>query len=260
MTTGDPPGDGGVAFLGLRFAALDMAGAVRWIGEAMAGPRFRYVVTPNVDHLVRFHAAQAEPWHPAFATAEREADLVLNDSRILQRLARLSGIDLPLVPGSDLTRVLLADGAPPAGRVALIGGGEAEAAWLRGRLPGAAVLHLRPPMGVLRDVAVQTGIAAFVERERPALTLFAIGAPQSEIVAHLIRARGQAGGVGLCIGASMEFLTGAKKRAPVLLQRLSLEWAYRLGSEPRRLWRRYLVEGPRIFAIWLRWRGPPAGG
>lgn len=247
-------------FLGLQFAKVDMAAAIGWIGEATAGPHFRYVVTPNVDHLVRFHAARAEPWHAAFATAEREADLILNDSRILRRLARLSGIDLPLVPGSDLTRVLLAEGAPPAARVALIGGGEAEAAWLRGRLPGAAVLHLRPPMGVLRDPAVQAGIAEFVERERPALTLFAIGAPQSEIVSHLIRARGRACGVGLCIGASMEFLTGAKKRAPVLLQRLGLEWAYRLGSEPRRLWRRYLVEGPRIFAIWLRWRGPTAGG
>lgn len=254
MTGMDAPPAGGVEFLDLRFAALDMAGAVRWIRDAMAGPRFRYVVTPNVDHLVRFHTAGAESWHPAFAQAEREADLLLNDSRILRRLARLSGVDLPLVPGSDLTRVLLADGALPATRVALIGGGAAEAEWLRARLPGATVLHLQPAMGVLRDAEAQAAIAAFVEHERAQLTLFAIGAPQSEMVAHLIRARGVAGGVGLCIGASMEFLTGAKRRAPLAFQRLGLEWAFRLGSEPRRLWRRYLVEGPRIFAIWRKWR------
>jgi UDP-N-acetyl-D-mannosaminuronic acid transferase (WecB/TagA/CpsF family) len=60
-------------------------------------------------------------------------------------------------------------------------------------------------------------------------------------------------GVGLCIGASLEFLTGAKRRAPLWLQRLGLEWLFRLLTEPRRLWRRYLVEGPRIFVLWWRW-------
>ncbi len=258
MTAVSPPGE--VEFLGLGFAALDMAGAIAWIREAMTAERFRYVVTPNVDHLVRLHTGQSEPWHRAFVAAEAAADLTLNDSRILARLAGLSGIDLPLVPGSDLTRILLAAGAFPGTRVALIGGSAAEAAWLRRQLARAEVLHLEPPMGVLRDVAVQQSIADYIETERPALTLFAIGAPQSEIVAHGVQQRGRAGGVGLCIGASIEFLTGNKRRAPRAMQRLNLEWAFRLLSEPRRLWRRYLVEGPKIFAIWARWRdGRPLG-
>ena len=66
-----------------------------------------------------------------------------------------------------------------------------------------------------------------------------------------------AGGTGLCIGASVEFVTGAKRRAPRWMQRLGVEWLHRLLSEPGRLWRRYLVEGPRIFAMAWRWR-PPA--
>ena len=251
--TGSPP-EADIAFLGLHFAAMDLPGAVAWVREAMAAARFRYVVTPNVDHVVRLHSARAEPWHAAFVAAEAAADLTLNDSRILARLAGLSGIRLPVVPGSDLTRVLLDGDDLPGERVALIGGSAAEAAWLRARLSRAVVSHLAPPMGVLRDPAIQASIADFVERERPALTLFAIGAPQSEIVAHRIAQRGIAGGVGLCIGASMEFLTGNKRRAPQMLQRLNLEWAFRLASEPRRLWRRYLVEGPKIFAIWARWR------
>ena len=61
-------------------------------------------------------------------------------------------------------------------------------------------------------------------------------------------------GVGLCIGASIEFLSGAKRRAPLWVRRLRIEWAFRLASEPRRLWRRYLIEGPRIFAIWRDWK------
>jgi spore germination cell wall hydrolase CwlJ-like protein len=52
----------------------------------------------------------------------------------------------------------------------------------------------------------------------------------------------------------LDFITGAQKRAPLFLQKLNLEWAHRLASNPRRLWRRYLVEGVRIFPIYAKWR------
>lgn len=251
MTSGDAAAT--VAFLDLRFAAIDLEGARRWVVDALAAPHFRYVVTPNVDHVVRLQNGDPA-WRTAFVAAEADADLCLNDSRILHALARRSGIDLPTVPGSDLTRVLLDEGIPSGTKVALIGGSVADAAWLRSRLPDATTLHFEPPMGVLRDPRAQQAIVDFVERERPQLTLFAIGAPQSEIVAHQLQQRERTGGVALCIGASIEFLTGAKRRAPRAMQRLGLEWAFRLASEPRRLWRRYLVEGPAIFAIWWRWQ------
>lgn len=63
-------------------------------------------------------------------------------------------------------------------------------------------------------------------------------------------------GTALCIGASLEFLTGQLKRAPRLAQKLYLEWAHRLLSEPRRMWRRYLIEGPKIFLLAYRWENP----
>ena len=109
-------------------------------------------------------------------------------------------------------------------------------------------------MGVRDRPALQEEIACFVEREAPDFTFLAMGAPQSELVAQRLANRGKARGVALCIGASIEFLSGARRRAPRWTQRLGLEWAFRLLSEPRRLWRRYLVQGPRIFVIWYRWR------
>ncbi|MBS0479490.1 MAG: WecB/TagA/CpsF family glycosyltransferase [Proteobacteria bacterium] len=247
-----PPG--ALEFLDLHFAAMDIDRVARWVLDALTAPRFRYVVTPNVDHIVRLHNGSGEPWHAAFVAAERDADLCVNDSRVLAKLARLSGLSLPVVPGSDLTRILIDAGMPAASKVALIGGGSGDAAWLQTRLPSASIRHFEPPMGVRDNVGAQQAIVDFVESEQPNLTLFAIGAPQSEIVANQIRRRGKARGAGLCIGASIEFLTGAKRRAPRAMQRLGLEWAFRLASEPRRLWRRYLVEGPAIFAIWWRWR------
>jgi exopolysaccharide biosynthesis WecB/TagA/CpsF family protein len=66
--------------------------------------------------------------------------------------------------------------------------------------------------------------------------------------------RGDAVGVGLCVGASLEFLVGRIRRAPSWMQAARLEWLHRLLSEPRRLARRYLIEGPKILAIWGRWR------
>jgi len=80
--------------------------------------------------------------------------------------------------------------------------------------------------------------------------------PQQEILALRVAQAGGAVGVGLCIGASLDFLTGRKARAPLWMQKASLEWLHRLLSEPGRLWRRYLIEGPRIFRLTMRWRKP----
>ena len=60
--------------------------------------------------------------------------------------------------------------------------------------------------------------------------------------------------MGLCVGASLDFLGGKARRAPVWVQRARLEWLHRLVQEPGRMWRRYLVEGPKVFLLWQRWR------
>lgn len=237
-------------FLGVRFDRVTMAEAVHWIEEQAQGARFAYVVTPNVDHVVMLHDHGQEKWRAAYREAVAASELTINDSRILARLARLSNVALPVTPGSDLVRELVSRAAARDGSLALIGGRAEEAEWLRQALPRWRIAHLEPPMGVRDDPAAQTAIAEFVEAEHAELVLFAIGAPQSEIVAHAIARRGRAGGVGLCIGASVEFLSGAKRRAPSWMQRAGLEWLFRLVSEPGRLWRRYLLRGPRIFRLW----------
>ena len=65
---------------------------------------------------------------------------------------------------------------------------------------------------------------------------------------------GSAKGIGLCCGASLDFLSGKTDRAPEWMRRTRLEWLHRLASEPGRLGRRYLIEGPAIFRIWQRAR------
>ena len=240
-----------VSFLGLSFDALDEQEVLDAVDRFAAASGFAYVVTPNVDHLVQIHAAGADG---SVLAAFQRADLRVCDSRVLQMLARLSGLHLPLVTGSDLTARLVERLERTGARVAVIGGDAALLSALERRYPAIRWQQHEPPMGVRRDPAAQDGIARFVEHSEARYFLFAIGAPQSEIVCARIAERGQARGVALCIGASLEFLTGAKRRAPRSLQRLRLEWLFRLLSEPRRLWRRYLLDGPRIFTIWRQWR------
>ncbi|MDP1777099.1 MAG: WecB/TagA/CpsF family glycosyltransferase, partial [Brevundimonas sp.] len=76
--------------------------------------------------------------------------------------------------------------------------------------------------------------------------------PKQELFAHALRAAGRKTGVALCVGASVDFLTGRQKRAPRIFQQLSLEWLHRLLSQPRRMFRRYVIEGPAIFGWFVR--------
>jgi N-acetylglucosaminyldiphosphoundecaprenol N-acetyl-beta-D-mannosaminyltransferase len=248
MTGGQAPST--AEFLGLPFARCDLAAAHEWVLEHLRQPGFSYVVTPNVDHMVRLHRAD----DPALWRIYREADLRLCDSRILARLASWSGLDMSVVAGSDLTARLLSQALPQGTRIALIGGSAAQRDWLAAARPEAEHFHHQPPMGLRTNAGAQAAVAEFIEAVGPHLVLLTVGAPQSEIVAQLVKARGQAQGVALCVGASLEFLTGEKRRASRFVQAVSMEWEHRLLSEPRRLWRRYLVEGPEILAIWLRWR------
>ncbi|MBL0914268.1 MAG: WecB/TagA/CpsF family glycosyltransferase, partial [Sphingopyxis sp.] len=207
------------AFLGVDFDCLTRTAAAERVGALAAEGAFAYVVTPNVDHLVQLHHARDQELADSYQTAA----MCLCDSRILARLARWSGLALPVVAGSDLTRDLLETALPPC-QVAVVGGDTALHRQLEARFPRFGWSFHQPPMGVRRSAAARATIADFVETTAADVVFLAIGAPQSEIVCAEIGARGKARGVALCIGASLEFLTGAKSRAPIWLQRAMPEW------------------------------------
>lgn len=234
-------------FSGLAFDPLGLDEALVWLERRSAADSFAYVVTPNVDHCVRL-ADDADPGlHAAYAGA----DLCLCDSRILALLARLRGIDLPVAPGSDLTARLLAAVAPGR-RLCLVGGDETALERLQAMLPGVAIVQHQPPMGLRHRPDAMAACVEAVIAARADYALLAVGSPQQELVAAMLARHPEARGTALCIGASVDFLTGRAKRAPRWMQRLALEWLHRLLSEPRRMARRYLIEGPRILRIALR--------
>jgi N-acetylglucosaminyldiphosphoundecaprenol N-acetyl-beta-D-mannosaminyltransferase len=238
-------------FLGIAFDPLDMAATEAWLADRAPDAPFAFIVTPNVDHVVKLDVAPADA---EVRAAYAAAALRLCDSRIVAKLARTRGIDLPVVPGSDLTAHLVTRIARAGDRLCLIGGDTAMLEDLRRLRPDLDIVQHVPPMGMLKKPGAMAEAQAFIRDAKARFTLLAVAMPQQEILALRVAQAGGAVGVGLCIGASLDFLTGRKARAPLWMRKASLEWLHRLGSEPGRLWRRYLVEGPRIFLMTLRWK------
>jgi exopolysaccharide biosynthesis WecB/TagA/CpsF family protein len=106
----------------------------------------------------------------------------------------------------------------------------------------------------MQNPRARTSAAEFISDQKVRFSFICVGSPQQEMIAVEAAKLGTASGMAFCIGAALEFITGQTKRAPVLARRLGLEWAHRLLTDPRRLWRRYLVEGPAIFLLAYRWR------
>lgn len=239
-------------FAGVNFTDLNWAQAIAAIHSASNLSRFTTVITPNVDHVVRMDQLAGTPRGERYAVAVRDADFCLCDSRILARLARLRGVKLDVVPGSDLTASIFADHLEPGDRIAIIGGDAGTLAALAPITRGIKILQHIPPMGLVDNADAMNEAACFIRDANCRFIFAAVGSPQGEILLQQARQVGASSGVALSIGASIDFLTGRQTRAPRVVQKLGFEWVYRLLTEPKRLWRRYLVDGPRIFAIVMR--------
>ena len=230
----------GLYFLGFCF---DTGSIEEAICDILAETRedFKYVVTPNVHHVVKMLDDPAT-MQPLYERAWR----VFCDSRVLSRLARFTGQSLPVVTGSDLTAHLIARAAELRLTIAIIGPTVAACAALIEKYPGLDFVVHTPPMGFIKSEHEIRRCVEFVVEKQAPLVFLAVGMPQQEILACRIADHPQARGVGLCIGASIDFLTGKQQRAPVWVQKAGLEWLHRLLSDPRRLASRYLLECPRI--------------
>jgi exopolysaccharide biosynthesis WecB/TagA/CpsF family protein len=231
----------------LNIDDYDLAGALQVV-TGFGTDRYGYLVTPNVDHIIRHYD------NPDFRALYAQATYVLLDSRFLAHtvgLVKRQAFKVCL--GSDLTTEMLSSVIKPFDVAVLVGGTPEQAQALRERFGLEALVHIDPPMHFVRDPAAVERCLCAIEAASPFRFCFlAIGSPQQEIIAQKLKERGRARGLALCVGAAVNFLTGVEKRAPQWMQRLGFEWLFRLMQDPRRMAKRYLVRGPRIFL--LLWR------
>lgn len=245
-----PDTAGRMRFMGLDFDALTTPEVVQALTTyAHTGQPLSYVVTPNVDHMVRLEA------EPDLRPLYTGAGMTICDSRILELLAKFEGRTLPVTAGSDLTELLLRDHIKPNDRIVIIGADGDVVERLIQDFGFSNIAWHEPPMGMRNKPEAIEAAAQFLIDHNEYFAFICVGSPQQELVAQKAVEIGGGRGIALCCGASLDFLVGKVDRAPLWMRRNRLEWLHRLLSQPGRLWRRYLIDGPRIFRIWWKYKG-----
>lgn len=255
---------GRIALMGMPVDAVSEPHVVGTIVAGLDSGRGGTVVTPHLEMLRRYRA------DPAVRPYIDEADLVVADGQPLVWASKIRGTPLPeRVAGSDLVWSIAAECALRGRSIYLLGGahgaGEAAEARLHAVYPGLAIAGREsPPVGFDDDPAAMEAIRARLRAAHPDVVFVALGFPKQErVIAELRRALPAAWFMG--VGVSLSFIAGHVARAPDWAIRFGFEWVHRLLQEPRRLFRRYVVDGVpfavRLFAhaMWQRFaaRGAP---
>jgi N-acetylglucosaminyldiphosphoundecaprenol N-acetyl-beta-D-mannosaminyltransferase len=210
----------------------------------------RYVCACNVHMVMEAHD------DPTFRDVVDGADLVTPDGMPLVWALWAMGVrDAKRVYGPSLMIALCESAERQGIPIGLYGGTDDVLGKLVDRIaerfPGLRVPYAHAP-SFDDEADVRTDLDAI--REAGVRILFvALGCPKQE--RWMARHRGQVPAVMVGVGAAFDFLSGAKRQAPAILQRAGLEWAFRLASEPRRLWGRYAVHNPRFLALLARQLG-----
>ena len=246
-----------IAILGVPFDPVSKEDAVDSIEEMIASRRPHYLVTPNVDFLVQARR-DVELRRILF-----EAHLVVCDGTPLVWASRLLGNPLPeRVAGADLVPLLIEVAARKGYRIFLLGAtpdsAERAVQNLRRNYPRLVIAgSYSPPFHHLLEMDHEE-IKRRVLSARPDLLFVSFGCPKQEKwVAMHYRNLGVPVTAG--VGATIDFLAGQVKRAPLWMQKSGTEWVFRLAQEPRRLFRRYVTDlwvfGASILPQWWELRG-----
>lgn len=231
--------------LGMRVAVVSRAEAVHQVATWALEKQGRYVCVANV------HMCMESFDDASFRSVVNSADLTVPDGLPLVWAQRMLGASSACqVRGADLTLDICAMAEERQIAVAIFGstyevlGAFSNA--LLDRFPRLQINYaVAPPFRSItaeEDQAYMDGINSSGAR----ILLVGLGCPKQEVwmAAH----RDRLTAVMLGVGAAFDFIAGSKRAAPRWMQKIGLEWLFRLSAEPRRLWKRYLQQNPRF--VW----------
>ena len=240
-------------FMNTHVDNLTMGEALDAIDALVCQDSCAYVVTPNVDHIVRLES-DAE-----LQAVYRDADLVLTDGKPLIWIAKYYGTPIKeKVSGSDLFPLLCERAAEKGYRMFFLGAAEGVAAKaaenLKARYQGLEVCGVySPPFGFEKDEAEMEKITALIREADPHILIVGLGCPKQEKFIYANRHR-LGVPVSLGLGASLDFEAGNVSRAPAWMSDNGLEWLYRITQEPKRMIKRYLVDDLKILKLARKYR------
>lgn len=207
----------------------------------------KYVVTPNAQHIVTLQRDSL------FREIYRNAFLAVPDGVPLLWAAKFFNTPLDgRVNGTDLFERLCQTSAETGLKIFFLGGrpGAAQKAanTLKKKHPNIKIVGTYcPPYGFESDQSELEKMNFAIIAAKPDILFVGLGAPKQEYWMYNNYQKLNVP-ISLGIGVSFELVSGMVKRAPVIMQKLGLEWFFRLIVEPRRLWRRYVI-GNTVFVL-----------
>ena len=235
-----------VNILGVGVSAINMAMALRIIDDWIARRASSYICVTGV------HGIMESRRDTSLRRIHNRAGLITPDGMPLVWLSRLQGFyHVERVYGPDLMLAVCERSVERGYRHFFYGGapgvGDILAARLQSRFSGLQVVGIdAPPFRLLRPDE-ERAVVERINATTPDIVWVGLSTPKQEcwMSAHVGRLHAP---VLIGVGAAFDFHSGMKRQAPRWMQRNGLEWLFRLAMEPRRLWRRYMINNP-----WFLW-------
>jgi N-acetylglucosaminyldiphosphoundecaprenol N-acetyl-beta-D-mannosaminyltransferase len=235
-----------IPLLGIPIALTSYPVATQKICAWAVSPDPRMVCAANVHMLMEAHDS------PEYRVALNQADLITPDGMPLVWMMRLKGQkDQQRVYGPTLMLHVLEAAARESIPVGFYGSSpevlQALTARMQTRFPGLKIVYsFSPPFREMNHEEDQQVIEA-IHTSGSRILFVGLGCPKQE--RWMAEHRGKVNVVMLGVGAAFDFHAGVKSQSPAWMQKVGLEWFYRLVTEPRRLWRRYLYHNPRFIIL-----------
>lgn len=242
-----------IKFMNTEIDNYSMEEVLEKIDEIISEDKNAYVVNPNVDGIVKLEKDKE------FKRVYENAELILADGKPLIWMSKWYKTPIKeKISGSDLFPLVCEMAAKKGYTMFFLGAAEGVAQKaadnLKAKYSGLSVVGTySPPMGFEKDDNEIKKIISMVREASPHILILGLGCPKQE--KFIYRYRKELGvPISLCMGASIDFEAGNVKRAPKWMSNAGLEWFYRLCKEPRRMFKRYIVDDTKIFSLYFKYR------
>ncbi|MCI6690969.1 MULTISPECIES: WecB/TagA/CpsF family glycosyltransferase [unclassified Clostridium] len=243
-----------IRFLNIEIDNLSMDESIDYIDKLIKRKKNSYVVTPNVDHIVKLENDSE------FLEVYNNADLVLTDGMPLVWISKF--LKTPIkekVSGSDLFPKVCKLADEKGYSIFLLGAAEGiaikAAENLKNKYKNLNIVGtFSPSYGFEKSKSEIEEIIKKVNEVKPDILAVGLGAPKQEKFIYKYKNKLNVP-ISLAIGASIDFEAGNIERAPKWMQKSGLEWFYRFLKEPKRMFKRYFIDDLKIIKVLIKYRG-----
>ena len=240
-------------FMNTEIDNLTMRETIDEIDKLIKENKSAYVVTPNVDHIVKLETDKE------LQEVYKDANLILTDGKPLLWISKFYKTPIKeKISGSDLFPLLCEMAAKKGYSMFFLGAGEGVARKaaenLMKKFPKLNIVGTySPPFGFEKDKEEVQKIISMINEVSPKILIVGLGCPKQEKFIHKYRKELNVP-ISLGLGASIDFEAGNVKRAPKWMSDNGLEWLYRLSKEPKRMFKRYIVDDLKIFRLVFKYK------